>query len=702
MRKVLIGIGIVVALVVVAVVIFALTFNPNDYKGTVQAQLEKQLNRKVALGQMSLGLFPLRFEIKDISIADDSSFGGRAPFVRTQELDVSVKLMPLLSKRVEIDSLELKMPKVELIKNAQGVWNFSTIGPKAPANASSSGGNQEFSLGKLEITDGQVAITDNQARVPRSVYDHINLTLKDFSPNSPFTLDASVQLPGPGSQDIRLQGKGGPLAKTNPAATPFHGALDLKNVSLAQFQKFLQTPALEKTDGVLSGHTNIGSDAGKLSAAGKINVEKPKIQGIDIGYPITADYDVNDDLVNDLMRISKCQIKLGPTPLDVTGTVNTRPNPSQLDLRLRANNVSIAELAKLAAAAGKAFSPGTSVTGNVNADILARGPSNKPELTGTVVGQNIQASGKDIPQPVQVKAVNINLTPAEVRSDNFAVTSGGTTVNTQFSMKQYTSASPQVDATLKAPNAQLPAILSMAKAWGVTGLEKISGAGSLNLDMHAAGPVASMTSDQIMRALNGTVNLNFNNVRYSGVDLNHQIAQLGGFLGKGQASSKDQGFTNILKITGNVLVKNGIAQTNNLQALLDIANVGAAGTANLASQALNLDVTAVLTKAASQQVGGSQIGGYMNTALSNNQGEIVIPALVTGTFDHPVFTPNVQKIAQMKLKGLMPSADNPLGGGASILGGLMGQKGQQPAGQQQQQQQDPVNQLMGIFGKKKK
>src|SRR5579862_8619610 len=256
MRKVLIGIGIVVALVVVAVGIFAFTFNPNDYKSTVQAQLEKQLNRKVGLGNVSLGLFPVRFEISNLSIADDPTFGGRAPFVQTQELDVSVKLMPLLSKRVEIDSLELKKPKVELIKNAQGVWNFSTIGPKTPANAPS-GGNQEFSLGKLEITDGQVAITDNQARAPRSVYDHINLTLKDFSPDSPFTVDASVQLPGPGSQDIRLQGKGGPLAKTNPASTPFRGSLDLKNVSIAQFQKFLQTPALENTDGVLSGHTDI-------------------------------------------------------------------------------------------------------------------------------------------------------------------------------------------------------------------------------------------------------------------------------------------------------------------------------------------------------------------------------------------------------------------------------------------------------------
>jgi hypothetical protein len=65
----------------------------------------------------------------------------------------------------------------------------------------------------------------------------------------------------------------------------------------------------------------------------------------------------------------------------------------------------------------------------------------------------------------------------------------------------------------------------------------------------------------------------------------------------------------------------------------------------------------------------------------------------------------VQKIAQMRMKGLMPSTDNPLGGAAGVLGNFLGQKNaaqsQQPQGQQQQQQQNPVDQIMGIFGKKK-
>jgi hypothetical protein len=209
--------------------------------------------------------------------------------------------------------------------------------------------------------------------------------------------------------------------------------------------------------------------------------------------------------------------------------------------------------------------------------------------------------------------------------------------------------------------------------------------------------------------VNGTLNVNFNNVRYAGVDISHKLAALTGNLQQGQ---EDKGFTNILKMTGNILVKNGIAQTNNLQAALDIANVGAVGTADLGSQALNMSVNAVFSKAFSKQMGGASVGGtnvgnVLNAALSNSEGEIVIPAIVTGTLQNPKFAPDTKKIAQMRMKGIMPTADNPLGGASSLLQGLMGQKSQQPANGQQQQQQQPnqqqnaVDQIIGLFGKKK-
>ena len=104
--------------------------------------------------------------------------------------------------------------------------------------------------------------------------------------------------------------------------------------------------------------------------------------------------------------------------------------------------------------------------------------------------------------------------------------------------------------------------------------------------------------------------------------------------------------------------------------------MGVTGTADLATQALNLRMTAVLSKAFTDKLGGAAgIGGFMNTALANNQGELVIPATVTGTGQNPKFAPDLKQIGQMKLKGLLPNSNNPSSAVSGILGGMLGQKG---------------------------
>jgi AsmA protein len=219
--------------------------------------------------------------------------------------------------------------------------------------------------------------------------------------------------------------------------------------------------------------------------------------------------------------------------------------------------------------------------------------------------------------------------------------------------------------------------------------------------MRATGLIKAVTSAEIMTALNGTVNVDFNNVQYSGANIGRELSSIAGFLNAGTAVKKEEGVTNIQKITGNIAVKNGIAQTNDLQAQMDIGIIGLAGTASLVTQALNMHATAVISQAVSQKVGGQSVGGFMKTALANNNGELVIPALITGTFSNPKFEPDVQQLAQMKLKGLIPDINNPASVAGKVQNLLGGPKN--PAGdtQQQAQQPNPVQQIMGLFGKKK-
>ena len=120
MRKLVIAIVVVVVLVVGLMLALPHLIDVNQYRGQIQAELQKRLNRPVQLGQMSLGVFPLRVEVNNVTIGEDPSFGSNVPFAQVEQLNVSVKLLPLLSKNIEVDSLELKQAKIEIDPQSAG------------------------------------------------------------------------------------------------------------------------------------------------------------------------------------------------------------------------------------------------------------------------------------------------------------------------------------------------------------------------------------------------------------------------------------------------------------------------------------------------------------------------------------------------------------------------------------------------------
>src|SRR5205807_8415571 len=92
----------------------------NSYHTQIQNQLEKKLGRRISLGRMNLSLFPPSFQVQNAIVGEDNSFPTSHPFAEIETLSVSVKLLPLLHKQVDINSLQLNRPHIEIVRNVQG------------------------------------------------------------------------------------------------------------------------------------------------------------------------------------------------------------------------------------------------------------------------------------------------------------------------------------------------------------------------------------------------------------------------------------------------------------------------------------------------------------------------------------------------------------------------------------------------------
>jgi hypothetical protein len=341
--------GAIVALGLLAVTAVLLLLDVNQYRDLIEARLEGPLGRDVTLGEMSLGLFPPRFEVAPASIAEGPAFPGPSPFIETDRLAVRVGLFQLIRDNVRIDSLDLDRPRVELIRSADGTWNFSTLGASAgDAGETTPGGDAapSFALGRLRISDGQVAVTG--ADGTRAVYDHIDITLRDFVPGEPFSFDLAAHLPGEGAQELRLEGTGGPFATAAPMETPFGGTLALHEVGMDGLRAFLGTEMLVSSGGALSGETALDSTGGVVAASGSLRLDDARFNGVEVGYPVELDYALEARLAEGLYVFEEATLGLGSAPLSLTGQVDTGADPTRLDLRFRASDVPIEEAARLA------------------------------------------------------------------------------------------------------------------------------------------------------------------------------------------------------------------------------------------------------------------------------------------------------------------------------------------------------------------
>jgi len=601
---------IISALAVIAVVVIAiaiLTSTVDRFRPQIQSELQRKLNRQVTLGHLGLRLFPFSVKIESFTIGEDPAFSTGKPFAQAGEVFVSAGLFSLISGSPEVKSLLLDKPEIQLVKNAKGVWNFSTLG----TNSGKTNNSNEFSLENLQVNNARIGLTDQLAGT--SATGNVSMNLRAQSSKAE---NSSLSFSGNGTIS-------GVTLKTPALAKP----VTLSSASMQFSQDNASITSLNAALGSTKVHGNISVK----------NFDAPDLQ-----FALTADNIDTADLES----------------LD-TNTAQSRPSSPQ-------NN---------------------------------KQPGLLTELTG---------SG--------------TLAAARIKSDNIVLTNVHTSCKLDHGVIQLSPLTADLfggkqDGSLTLDvRAPKPVCSVRSKLSGIDANALLSAVSSLRDTLYGSlGANTSLTftlgpSTDLARSLNGNLDFQVVNGQLKNINILNEVAKVGKFLNSAPAQSGSG--TALHKFAGTLTIKNGVASTNNLTASLDAGSLAASGQLSLVDQGLNMHVNAVLANQISQTVGGSGIGGFLSTALSNSSGELVIPVTVTGTTSHPVFTPDVHSLAQMKAKNLLPTSGDPSQLTSGLVGAIGGKKGagnvlnQVLGGQQdqksngQKQDQNPVNSILKQFGKK--
>lgn len=195
LKKILIGLAVVVVLLVGAAVALPFLVPVENFKDEIAAQITKATGRNVAInGGIELKVYPnIRLDVGDIVVANAP--GGKAPHLaKIGKLLVDVQLMPLLSRELKVDGIKLIKPDINLEVDAKGRpnWAFEGGGEKKAEETPKAEGGAPVALKQLSdivIEDGKFTYVDRSSGGQPISLSAVNVTMTAPDLAKPFKLD---------------------------------------------------------------------------------------------------------------------------------------------------------------------------------------------------------------------------------------------------------------------------------------------------------------------------------------------------------------------------------------------------------------------------------------------------------------------------------------------------------------------------------
>lgn len=408
--KILIAIAVVLVAAVAAVPLFV---NANTFRPAIERELAGALGRSVKVGDLSLSVLSGRILSEDLSVADDPNFSA-TPFLTAKTLRIGVSLRALVfSHELELRGFQIESPQINLIRAANGTWNFSSIGrrinvsgkPSGGAAATAASGNSgsgvptvpPFPVALIEVENARVAVATIPAQGGPTVYEHVNITVRDFSFASQFPFELSANLPGDGA--LSLKGKLGPISGDDVATTPAEAKISLKHLDPVA-AGFLSADAGVSFVGDVETHAI--SDGKALTANGTAELQNLKLRrgATPASKPIDIAYGLTHALKENSGQIEDASVKLGDSAIHASGTYQPSESGIRdplLNLKLSGENLPINELQQLMTAAAVRLPNGSVLKGGtLSLNIAVHGQAKALAIAGPLALANTRLVGFDV------------------------------------------------------------------------------------------------------------------------------------------------------------------------------------------------------------------------------------------------------------------------------------------------------------------
>ena len=247
MRKWLITSSILLVLIVVALIAL---LNVNALiarnKGYLIEQAEGALGRKISVDQVQATIFSgIGARLTNFAMADDPTYAS-GDFVRAKDLQIIVEFWPLLRKSVQVKQVILHDPVIQIVRNRDGNFNFSTIGKKAKAKKDEREKEERapreeqsaLLISLVDISNGNIRYLDKKNGTDMQA-KQIDLKIEDFDFAKPFSVKLKAAIYAD-KQNFTLKSTIGPIGqRVDVANIPVDGEIDIDPLNMTQLRATL-------------------------------------------------------------------------------------------------------------------------------------------------------------------------------------------------------------------------------------------------------------------------------------------------------------------------------------------------------------------------------------------------------------------------------------------------------------------------------